>query len=334
MPVGVTGELYVGGAQVARGYLNRPELTAERFLPDRFGGPAGARMYRTGDLGRWLPDGTIEYQGRNDGQVKIRGFRIELGEIEARLLADPRIREAVVVVREDEGTKRLVAYYTRAGGGEALEAMSLREHVQAALPEYMVPAAYVWLESLPLTPNGKVDRRALPQPGGHSYAARAYEAPRGELEETIARVWSEVLKVEPIGRNDNFFQLGGHSLLVVRVVNRLRAHHPALTPLELFRHQTLAAFAARIRSGKCGAETGRAVALRAGGDRPALFLVHDGAGDLVYAPVLAAELKGTEAIYALPSPADPLEIPRDIASIASQRLRMIRDVQPSGPYRL
>ncbi|MGH8302843.1 MAG: amino acid adenylation domain-containing protein, partial [Steroidobacteraceae bacterium] len=249
VPVGVTGELYVGGAQVARGYLNRPELTAERFLPDRFGGPAGARMYRTGDLGRWLPDGTIEYQGRNDGQVKIRGFRIELGEIEARLLADPRIREAVVVVREDEGTKRLVAYYTRAGGGEALEAMSLREHVQAALPEYMVPAAYVWLESLPLTPNGKVDRRALPQPGGHSYAARAYEAPRGELEETIARVWSEVLKVEPIGRSDNFFQLGGHSLLVVRVVARLRQALDCNIPYQaLFTRPILHDFAAAVAS--------------------------------------------------------------------------------------
>ncbi|MDE2447707.1 MAG: amino acid adenylation domain-containing protein, partial [Gammaproteobacteria bacterium] len=266
VPVGVTGELYVGGAQVVRGYLNRPELTAERFLPDRFGGAAGARMYRTGDLGRWLTDGTIEYQGRNDGQVKIRGFRIELGEIETRLLAYPGIREAVVVVREEEGTKRLVAYYTRTGAGEALEAMSLREHVQAALPEYMVPAAYVWLQSLPLTPNGKVDRRALPQPTGHAYAARTYEAPQGELEETIARVWNEMLKVEPIGRSDNFFQLGGHSLLVVRVVARLRQLLDCNIPYDaLFTRPVLQDFATAIASVR-GAQQG--VIPLAARDRP------------------------------------------------------------------
>ncbi|MGH8270024.1 MAG: condensation domain-containing protein, partial [Steroidobacteraceae bacterium] len=244
----------VGGPQVARGYLNRPELTAERFVPDRFGGPAGARMYRTGDLGRWLADGTIEYQGRDDGQVKIRGFRIELGEIEARLLGYRGIREAVVVAREEEGTKRLVAYYTLAGAGGPLQAMSLREHMQAGLPEYMVPAAYVWLESLPVTPSGKVDRRALPQPTAHSYAARAYEAPQGELEETIARVWAEVLKIEPIGRSDNFFQLGGHSLLLVKIIERLRHHGISVEAGSFYAQPTLNGLAATARESQHGAE--------------------------------------------------------------------------------
>ncbi len=334
VPVGVSGELYVGGAQVARGYLNREELTAERFVADRFSEEPGARMYRTGDLGRWLSDGTIEYQGRNDGQVKIRGFRIELGEIEARLLTYPGVREAVVAVREGEGTKRLVAYYTRTAGTGSIEAMSLREHVQAGLPEYMVPAAYVGLERLPLTPNGKVDRRALPEPSAQSYAARKYEPPQGEVEETIARVWGEVLKVDTVGRNDNFFQLGGHSLLVVRVINRLRSRYPAITPMDLFQQQTVVAFAARIEQLRCVSDVERAVALRAGSDDSALFMIHDGAGDSMYAPTLAAALDLDMATYALPSPNDPREIPGDIPSIAARLLRMVRAVRPTGPYRL
>jgi len=218
VPEGVAGEIWIGGAGVARGYLNRPELTAERFVASPF--VVGDRLYRTGDLGRYLPDGSLEFLGRNDFQVKIRGFRIELGEIEARLLDHPEVREAVVLAREDQpGDKRLVAYYV---GKAAAEAGSLREHLSRHLPEHMVPAAYVWLEALPLTPNGKLDRQALPAPDEASYASQAYEAPEGPIEETLASIWAEVLGLERVGRRDDFFDLGGHSLLAVRVVSRVR----------------------------------------------------------------------------------------------------------------
>ena len=221
VPVGVAGELYIGGAGVAHGYLNRPELTAERFIASPF--VEGDRLYKTGDLARYLPDGNIEYIGRNDFQVKIRGFRIELGEIEARLNDHRSIREAVVLAREDvPGEKRLVAYYT-SRGGEDVSVEAVRSHLLGALPEYMVPSAYVHLKALPLTPNGKLNRPALPAPDSSAYAMRAYEPPAGAVEEAIARIWSEMLNVEHVGRYDNFFELGGHSLLAVRVLSAMRA---------------------------------------------------------------------------------------------------------------
>jgi len=185
VPVGVSGEIHIGGAGVARGYLHRPELTSERFIASPF--VAGERLYRTGDLGRYLADGTIEYLGRNDHQVKIRGFRIELGEIEARLSSYPGVGEAVVVAREEAGEKRLVAYYTQAGDGAGVEVDGLRGHLCSVLPDYMVPAAYVRLDALPLTPNGKLDRQALPAPEGDAYARGGYEAPVGEIEEIWRR---------------------------------------------------------------------------------------------------------------------------------------------------
>jgi amino acid adenylation domain-containing protein len=245
-PVGVVGELYIGGVQVGRGYHGRPGLTAERFVPDPFSGRPGARLYRTGDLGRWRPDGSIEFAGRNDFQVKVRGFRVELGEIEARLREHAAVHEAVVVAREGSaGDQRLVAYWVGDEAGAGAEA--LRRHVGERLPEYMVPAAYIHLERFPTTPSGKLDRRALPSPEGDAYARREYEAPAGELEEALAEIWSEVLGVERVGRQDQFFELGGHSLLVVRVVSRVRQ----LLGVELelgavFEHPVLASLAERI----------------------------------------------------------------------------------------
>src|SRR5262249_52334095 len=211
-PLGAVGEIYIGGAGVARGYLNRPELTAERFLRDPFSAEPGARMYRTGDLGRYLPEGNIEFLGRNDHQVKMRGFRIELGEIEAKLRECAGIREAVALAREDEpGAARLVAYVVSEQG--ELDVAGLRQALAESLPEHMLPAAYVRLEALPLTPNGKLDARALPAPEGDAYGRREYDEPDGEIESALAEIWSELLRVERVGRQDHFFELGGHSLL-------------------------------------------------------------------------------------------------------------------------
>jgi hypothetical protein len=215
----VTGEIYIGGAGLARGYLNRPELSAERFLPDPFSLEPETRIYKTGDLGRWLPDGEIEFLGRNDFQVKIRGFRIEPGEIESKLVSHPNVREAVVVVHEDDRTgKRLVAYYT----GEEVGAEILRAYLSSKLPEHMIPAAYVRLETIPLTPNCKIDRRALPAPEDQSFVRRSYEPPVGEAETRLAQLWSDLFKLERVGRHDNFFELGGHSLLATLIVGRIK----------------------------------------------------------------------------------------------------------------
>ena len=245
VPLGAIGELYVGGAGVARGYLNRPQLTQERFLADPFSALPGSRMYRTGDLARYLPDGNVEFLGRNDHQVKIRGYRIELGEIEARLVEYPGIREAVVLAREDDaGEKRLVAYVTTAPESETAElASALRAHLSAGLPEYMVPVAFVRLQELPLTPNGKLDRKALHSPDTAAFARHAYQAPQGAIETVLAAIWAELLKVEQVGRNDDFFELGGHSLLAVRVMSRIAAFGVDLPLAALFASPTLKDFA-------------------------------------------------------------------------------------------
>jgi acyl-coenzyme A synthetase/AMP-(fatty) acid ligase/aryl carrier-like protein len=244
VPVGSVGELYIGGTQVARGYHDRTRLTAERFVPDPFGDEAGARLYRTGDLGRWRRGGVLEFVGRNDGQVKVRGFRIELGEIESALVERPDIQESVVVPLTGEdgrGDRRLVAYLV--GGGPADE---LRSYLLDRLPEHMVPAAFVRLDALPLTPNGKLARASLPEPDGHSYARRGYEPPRGETEQLVSTVWSEVLDVERVGRWDDFFELGGHSLLIMGVVRRLERHGIESEVRDLFQAPTLADFASRV----------------------------------------------------------------------------------------
>ena len=241
LPFGVVGELYVGGAGVARGYLNRDALNAERFLAD----PAtGLRMYKTGDLGRLQADGSVEYLGRNDDQVKIRGFRIELGEIEAHLARAEGVRDAVVIAREDEpGDKRLVAYVI---AERELGAAELRDHLLLSLADYMVPSAFVQLESFPLTTNGKLDRKALPAPDAHALARRDYAAPQGAVETTIAGIWQQLLKLERVGRDDNFFELGGHSLLAVKLIERMRQADLSADVRVLFGQPTLAALAAAV----------------------------------------------------------------------------------------
>jgi amino acid adenylation domain-containing protein len=243
VPVGVTGELYLGGHGVTRGYRRLPGQTAERYLPDPFGATPGARLYRTGDLGRWLPDGTIEFMGRADAQVKVRGFRIELGEIEARLAQHPAVHEVVVMARDGEvGDPRLVAYYT----GDQAGAAALRAHLAERLPEYMIPSAFVHMDALPVNPNGKLDRKALPAPG---YASEddTYLAPRTPVEEVLAGIWAGVLSVERVGVHDEFFSLGGHSLLATRVVSRVRELFGVELPLRaLFEGPTVAEMARAV----------------------------------------------------------------------------------------
>ncbi|HEU4323402.1 MAG TPA: amino acid adenylation domain-containing protein [Roseiflexaceae bacterium] len=267
-PIGVPGELYVGGAGLARGYLDDPALTAERFVPNPFGErletrdvrlvgseaqasslkPQASRLYRTGDRARWLPDGMIEFVGRIDHQVKIRGFRIELGEIETLLCSHESIREAVVVAREDApGDKRLVAYAVPSTEAAVAE---LREFLRERLPGYMIPAAFVLLETLPLTPNGKVDLRALPLPSTDRTESATYLAPRSEFEHTIAAAWQSALKVEKVGIHDNFFDLGGHSLLMVQVHTELREVYGQLTLIDMFRHPTVSALAAHLSAAR------------------------------------------------------------------------------------
>ncbi|HVK98394.1 MAG TPA: amino acid adenylation domain-containing protein, partial [Dongiaceae bacterium] len=244
VPRGVAGELYIGGELLARGYLGRAGLSAERFVADPFGADpfseGGSRLYRTGDLVRWNAEGQLEYLGRIDHQVKVRGFRIELGEVEAQLLAQPGVREAVVVAQEGPAGVRLVAYIA-AQKADDIDTAQLRTALAAVLPDYMVPRAIVVLDALPLNANGKVDRKALPEPAYEG--EREYVSPLGDVEIALAAIWSEILGVERIGRHDNFFELGGDSILSLKVVARARARGLQLTPRQLFEHQSLAAAA-------------------------------------------------------------------------------------------
>jgi acyl-coenzyme A synthetase/AMP-(fatty) acid ligase/aryl carrier-like protein len=244
VPVGVAGEMYVGGAGLARGYMKRPELTAERFIPDHVSGRAGSRLYKTGDLARFLPGRDIEYLGRIDQQVKIRGFRIELGEIESVLCQHPGVREAIVLVREDlPGDKKLIAYVV--GGSCAPTVSGLREHLKKQVPDYMVPSAFVLLSKFPLTENGKVDRRALPKPMADQNREAGLTAPPiTPLQKQIAAIWCEVLDVPQVGVQDNFFEAGGDSLRIVRVRTQLRDRLQIDVPVvALFQHPTITSLA-------------------------------------------------------------------------------------------
>ncbi|MGZ4032451.1 MAG: non-ribosomal peptide synthetase, partial [Tumebacillaceae bacterium] len=243
VPIGVPGELHIGGIGLAHGYLGRPDLTAEKFIAHPFG-DEGTRLYKTGDLVRYLPDGNVEYLGRTDDQVKIRGFRIELGEIETTLEGHPQVQEAVVIAREDvPGEKRLVAYLVT-NLSDSTDASALRSYLKEKMPSYMVPSAFVQLDELPMTPNGKVDRRALPAPEQTlTETDVSYVAPRTELEQVLADIWSAALRRERIGVHDNFFELGGDSILSIQIISRAAARGIRLTPKDLFGHQTIAELA-------------------------------------------------------------------------------------------
>ncbi|HEX7239395.1 MAG TPA: amino acid adenylation domain-containing protein, partial [Longimicrobiaceae bacterium] len=315
-PLGVPGELYLGGDGVARGYLGRPELTAERFVPDPFSGGAGARLYRTGDRARWRASGEVEFLGRVDQQVKVRGFRIEPGEVEAALEEHPRVREALVYVREDSpGSRRLVGYVVAAEGGEAPSEAELRAFLAGALPEYMVPSAFVVLERLPLTPSGKIDRRALPAPERPESAISV--APRTPSEEVLAGIWAEGVGGERVGVEESFFELGGHSLLATKVVSRVRQAFGVEVPLRtLFEAPTVAGLAERIEGLRA---SGAAVAPRTPFAAP-----------VVAEPVGGAALPPLERV--------PREAPLPL-SFAQQRLWLVDRLEPGSaaynmPYAL
>ncbi|MSU97441.1 amino acid adenylation domain-containing protein, partial [Pseudomonas mandelii] len=325
VPMGDVGEMYVGGAGVARGYLNRPELTAERFLHDPFAGKADARMYRSGDLARYLPNGKLAFLGRNDDQVKIRGFRIELGEISAKLAEHPFIREAVVVAQGEETDKRLVAYVLAQAEVQDASAESetglalagtLRDYLSHRLPDYMVPSAFVQMESFPLTANGKLDRKALPVPQESAFAREAYEAPSGEVEVILAGIWSELLGVEHIGRHDDFFALGGHSLLAVRLVSRIATLGAELPLATLFASPTLKAVALAIETQRNGGAVARASITTLSRDEPLplsfaqqrlwfLAQLDSGISDAYHIP-LALRLRGQLSVAVLQRALDAL----------------------------
>jgi amino acid adenylation domain-containing protein len=324
VPIGVAGEIHIGGVQVARGYLRRPGLTAQRYVADPFGEP-GSRIYKTGDLGRWREDGRIEYLGRNDHQVKIRGFRIELGEIEAALRACAGVREAVVLARGQGADTQLVAYTT----GDAAP-QALRVALAARLPGYMVPAAYVPLDTLPLTPNGKLDHPALPEPQAGAYGQAPYEAPQGELEASLAEIWSDLLGVAQVGRHDHFFELGGHSLLAVRLVAQAQARGFDLLLQDVYMAPVLSAQALRFSAVPQRPDL-RVQVIRRHGDQPPLHAMPTGYGDTTYAFELARHVGPGMPMYAHPW---PQQIPATWEQLVREAVESIRSVQATGPYRL
>ncbi|PPU60829.1 non-ribosomal peptide synthetase [Xanthomonas codiaei] len=341
VPLGVVGELYIGGDGVALGYLNQPELTAERFVPDPFSADATARMYRTGDLVSWSMDGTLNYLGRNDGQVKIRGLRVELGEIEAVLRTHPSIAAATVVQRkEDDGSSRLVAYYSTTPGSLVPGAKLLRSHLQAGLPDYMLPAAYVHLDQLPLTPNGKLDHKALPIPPSEAFVSHGQEQPQGAIEQRLAALWTQLLQVERVGRYDDFFELGGHSLLIVRLNGLLEQAQLTIPLGELVQHSTLAAMALAIqrhqrdRPELHNPSRSAVVSVRTTGSQRPLFLVHDFTGMDLYFSALGQHISADVPIYGLS--AIPLGEPQPatMEELATRLLASLRAMQPQGPYRI
>lgn len=333
-PRDAAGEIYIGGAGVARGYLNRPELTAERFVPDSFSGEAGARLYRTGDRARYFPDGNIEFLGRVDHQVKIRGNRVELREVEAVLAELPEVRDSVVIVREDEpGEKRLVAYIVIRDRGQSVT--ELRAKLKEKLPDYMVPSPVVLLQSLPLTPNGKVDRSALPKPDLRPELDPIRVDARDSLELQLVDIWEKVLSIHPIGVDDDFFELGGDSILGARLFARIENRFGKRLPLAtLFQVGTVAGLANLLRQKGWSPKWSSLVAIQPEGSRPPLYCVHAcGAHVFIYRP-LVRHLSSDQPVYGLQ--AQGLDGKTDsltrLEDMAAHYVAEIREFQPHGPY--
>jgi amino acid adenylation domain-containing protein len=329
LPVGVPGEIYIGGEGVARGYLNRPDLTAEKFVPNPFGAPS-SRLYRTGDVGRYLADGNIEFIGRVDNQVKVRGFRIELGEIEAVLSEHEAVSAAAVVVREDGDAKRMVAYVV-ASVGRSLTEKDLVEYAKQKLPSSMVPSAFVFLESLPLTPNGKIDRRALPRVEKYTPVSDSAAAPGDRLEFELTHLWSKCLGVSSVGLRDNFFELGGNSLLASRLIALIEKQFGKKIPLvDFFGASTVEGVAAFLRQCGCSLRWSSLVPIQPRGLKPPFFWVHGDASNFVLPRYLGEDQPlfgfihqghdGSKARYTT------------VESIAAHYLEELCGAEPAGPY--
>jgi amino acid adenylation domain-containing protein len=336
VPIGIPGELYIGGDGLARGYLKLPELTAEKFISNPFTG--SAKLYKTGDLARYLPNGDIEFLGRIDNQVKIRGFRLELGEIEAALIQHPGLREVVVIDREDRpGDKRLVAYQVTEQAINPPTEQELRTFLRSKLPDYMIPSAFVKVDNLPLTLNGKVDRRALPIPEYQRQDAINGQpiAPRDDLEVQLTAIWQRLLGVKNISIQDNFFELGGHSLIAVRLFAEIEQIWGQNLPLAtLFQQQTIEELAGVLRQKEWTAPWSSLVLIQAGEEKPPLFCVHPVGGNILEYYTLANYLGQDRPIYGLQSQGlDGKQEPsRSIEDMASHYIQEIQTVQPHGPY--
>ena len=343
MPNRRPGELYIGGGGVTQGYFGQEELTKERFIPNPFakevGLPKSDRIYKTGDLVRWLPDGNIEYLGRTDFQVKIRGFRIELGEIENTLAQHSAISQVTVIDKDKEGQKYLAAYYIVGKDKEAPEVEGLRAHLLEKLPDYMVPAAFVKLDEMPLTPNGKINRKAFPDPD-MSLMEEEYVAPRNEIEAQLAQIWCDILKLEQIGIHDNFFRIGGHSLLSVQLVSSVNeAFDLSVMVSWAFAKTTIAEQALSIEKDRFDLkEYQPMLKLKAFKGETPLFLVHPGSGGAeVYSDLsnvinqdqpLMSALYGVESynLYNLDQPITHM------ALLAAKYIEYIKSIQHQGPY--
>ncbi|HEY7819649.1 MAG TPA: amino acid adenylation domain-containing protein, partial [Vicinamibacteria bacterium] len=335
VPPGVPGELYLGGVGLARGYHRRSALTAERFVPDGFGGGAGSRLYKTGDWCRWLPGGSLEFLGRIDHQIKIRGVRVELGEIEAALASYPGMREAVVVAGTDgSGDTTIVAYVV----ADSDLRPALRRHLSERLPEHMLPSSYVLLDALPRNASGKVDRAALPAPVRSRRALdRPYVAPRNELERTLAEIWSRVLGIERVSIHDSFFELGGHSLSALRLSAEASERLDRPFPLPaLFESPTIAGAAARLSRPAASLAASCLVPLRPTGSKPALFFVHGGGGLVMSYVPLMRELDTDQPFLGIqaPEPQGSDGAFGSIEELAALYVEAMRSHQPHGPYRV
>ena len=337
VPVGVPGELMIGGAGVVRGYLNRPELTAERFIKNPFTNASDTRIYRTGDLARYLPDGNVEFEGRTDQQVKVRGYRIELGEIEAVLAEHPTVRASVVILREDvPGDRRLVAYVI-AREGQKPDAQVLRDYAKSKLPEYMVPARVMELGAFPQTPNMKIDRKALPAPErDRASLGGVFEPPRTSVEAALAGLWARTLGIERVGRQDNFFDLGGDSLLAVQLFLQIEEEFgQKLSIATLFQARTLEQLAAQIDERPSASQGWTSlVAIQPNGSKPRLFFVHGAGGNVLLYRQLAHHLGPDYPFYGLQSRGLDGKQPylTCVQDMAMHYMKEIRALQPEGPY--